>query len=535
MRATTGDLRMRHAREVSTVWVKLFASLGPRGGTRQARVRDTLVHAILSGMVPPNTPVPPTRALAAMLGLSRNTVSLAVQSLIDHGYVIARARSGLYVNPDILESHTRAVVPSLTAAAGVLHWPRRFRSVPSEQRNITKPANWQAFRYPFIYGQFDNSLLPFADWRECEQQSVHLQAMRAWSRDHINSDPELLIEQIQQRLLPARGIWAATDEILVTAGAQMAVYLLSQLLLDRRSTVGIEDPGYPDARNNFALRARSVAALPVDEHGLKLGPELAKCQYVFVTPSHQCPTTVTMPIDRRNKLLEAARTHDIVIFEDDHESELNCSGRPLPALKSLDSEGRVIYIGSLSKTLSHGLRIGYVVGPRELIRELRALRRLVMRHPPANNAHAAARFIAQGYHEAFIRRLNATFRARRTVLLDALAELLPQFAVSPASGGSAVWVQTPRGVDTDDLALAAGSAGILLEPGSVFFADAPKSCRHFRMGYSAIAESQIRDGVSELATLVGSMTRATPRVKDAVGSVRRSSSAGRRVSRRPGH
>ena len=523
---------MRHPREIGMVWGKLFASLEARGSTRQVRVRDTLIHAILSGMVPPNTPVPPTRSLASMLGVSRNTVSLAVQSLVEHGYLIARPRSGLFVNPEILQSHTRAVAPCPMPKGIDLQWPRRFRYSPSAQRNIIKPSNWQDFKYPFIYGQFDNSLLPFADWRECEQQSVHLQAMRAWSRDHINSDAEPLIEQIQQRLLPARGIWAARDEILVTAGAQMAVYLLSQLLLDRRSTVGIEDPGYPDARNNFALRARSVTPLSIDDHGLKLGSDFARCHYVFVTPSHQCPTTVTMPIDRRRKLLQAAHEHDIVIFEDDHESELNFAGRPLPALKSLDTDGRVIYIGSLSKTISHGLRIGFVVGPAELIRELRALRRLLMRHPPTNNAHAAARFIAQGYHEAFIRRLNATFRARRKVLLDALAEFLPDFAVSPAIGGSAVWVRTPAEIDTDQLAAAAASSGILIEPGSVFFAETPKSCRHFRMGYSAIAESMIRDGVSELAKLAQANSRRSP-VSKAFVNVRKPSPTLRRVKHRP--
>ena len=489
---------MRSAREVSTVWARLFTRFASTSGTRQEQVRSTLVHGILAGFVPPDTAVPPSRALAALLGVSRNTVALALQSLVDHGFLVARARSGLFVNPDILESQAGAAAAS-PAAAIALRWARRFRTVASAQRNIVKPADWQSFRYPFIYGQFDNSLLPIADWRECEKQSVHVKAMRAWSRDHISNDPEPLVQQIQQRLLPARGIWAARDEILVTAGAQMAVYLLSQVLLDRRSAVGIEDPGYPDARNTFELRARSVTALPVDEHGLKLGADVLACRYVYVTPSHQCPTTVTMPIERRRELLEAARTHDLVVFEDDHESELNFSGRPLPALKSMDSEGRVIYIGSLSKTLSHGLRIGYLVAPSELIRELRAVRRLVMRHPPANNAHAAARFIAQGYHEAFIRRLNATYRARRHVLLDALSEFLPQHAVSPAIGGSAVWVRTPRGIDTDKLARAAAAASILIEPGSVFFARAPRSCRHFRMGYSAIPEPQIRDGVRQLA------------------------------------
>ena len=492
---------MRIARETSTVWNKLFVHFESSGGTRQAQLRAMVVHGILSGIIPPGMPVPPSRALAKQLGVSRNTVALALQSLLERGFLVSRERSGLYVNPDILKSQA-GVTTSANPAACDLRWARRFRSSPSTQRNIVKPSDWQSFRFPFIYGQFDDSLLPVADWRECEQHSLHVQAMRAWSRDHIDRDPEPLIAQIQQRLLPARGIWAGRDEILVTAGAQMGVYLLSQLLLDRRSVVGIEDPGYPDARNTFTLRARSVTPLPVDEQGLRLGADVAQCRYIYVTPSHQCPTTVTLSGERRRLLLEVARRNDIVIFEDDHESELNFSSRPSPALKSLDSEGRVIYIGSLSKTLSHGLRIGYVVAPAELIRELRALRRLVMRHPASNNAHAAARFIAQGYHDAFIRRLNLTYRARRKALLDALAEYLPQFEVSRSIGGSAVWIRTPRGIDTDLLVREAGSAGVLIEPGSVFFAHAAGPCRHFRMGYSAIAEPLIRDGVRQLARLV---------------------------------
>jgi GntR family transcriptional regulator/MocR family aminotransferase len=236
--------------------------------------------------------------------------------------------------------------------------------------------------------------------------------------------------------------------------------------------------------------------------GLRIGPDLLGCDLAYVTPSHQCPTTVTMPIERRRELLDAAERHDIVLIEDDHESELNFAARPLPALKSLDVRGRVIYMGSLSKTLSHGLRIGYVVAARELIVELRALRRLVMRHPPANNAHAAARFIGQGYHDAYIRRLNAVLRARRRALVDAFAEFLPDCTIAEAVGGSAAWVRAPAGTDADELAARAASAGILIETGSVFYASPSKACRTFRLGYSAIAESAIRDGVRELARLM---------------------------------
>jgi GntR family transcriptional regulator/MocR family aminotransferase len=206
-----------------------------------------------------------------------------------------------------------------------------------------------------------------------------------------------------------------------------------------------------------------------------------------------------MPLARRQELLDLARRHDIVLFEDDHESELNFSGPPLPALKSLDSDGRVIYLGSLSKTLAHGLRLGYIVAAPELITELRALRRLMMRHVPSNTAHIAGLFIAQGHHDAFIRKLNLTYRERRGLLQAALARWLPDFKVSEASGGSGAWVEGPKGLDSAALARAAQERGVLIEPGAVFFARPTfAQQRFFRMGYSAITSERIDAGVYEL-------------------------------------
>jgi GntR family transcriptional regulator/MocR family aminotransferase len=171
----------------------------------------------------------------------------------------------------------------------------------------------------------------------------------------------------------------------------------------------------------------------------------------------------------------------------------------LPALKSLDSDGRVIYLGSLSKTLAHGLRLGYIVAAPELITELRALRRLMMRHVPANTAHIAGLFIAQGHHDAFIRKLNWTYRERRQVLQAALARWLPEFTVSDASGGSGAWVEGPRGLDSLALARAAQELGVLIEPGGVFFARPTAAHqRFFRLGYSAISSESIDAGVFEL-------------------------------------
>jgi GntR family transcriptional regulator/MocR family aminotransferase len=489
---------MRPAQSVTDIWVKLLPRFAGSSATLQGRIKEMMVRSILDGLVPLEAAMPPSRTLAQALGVSRNTVSLALQMLVDKGFLVSRERSGLFVNPDIVLGQAGLGEPDEAAAAD-LGWPARLKTAVGQQRHIAKPAQWQDFDYPFVYGQFDATLMPLADWRACSQQSLLAPAVRQWSQDHVDRDHAGLVSQIQHRLLPARGIVAQRDQILVTAGAQMACYLLAQVLMGKDTTVGMEDPGYPDARNNFALRCGRIVPLAVDEQGLVPSRKLGACDYVYVTPSHQCPTSVTMPLDRRHALLAMARKKNLVLFEDDHESELSFLGKPLPALKSLDSDGRVIYLGSLSKTLAHGLRLGYIVAAPELIAELRALRRLLMRHVPSNNAHIASLFIAQGHHDAFIRKLNVTYRERRRVLLDALARCLPDCTVSEAHGGSGAWVQGPPGLDATALAQAAQARGVLIEPGAVFFArPTAAQNRCFRMGYSAIPSAAIEAGVRAL-------------------------------------
>lgn len=489
---------MRSRQEITDIWVKLFPRFSGSSGTLQGRVREMMVHSILVGLIPSDAAIPPSRALAQALGISRNTVSLALQMLVDKGFLVSRERSGLFVSRDIVLGQASHAVQAASPGA-VLDWASRLTSSLGQQRNINKPANWQDFRYPFVYGQFDASLMPLKDWRDCAQQSLLVPAVKKWSQDFIDRDYDPLVDQILHRLLPARGILARREEILVTAGAQMACYMLATVLLDQDTVVGIEDPGYPDARNNFRLRSGQVRPLPIDADGLMVSRSLGQCAYAYVTPSHQCPTGVTMPLHRRQAILEIARKKNVVLFEDDHESELNFSGRPLPALKSLDADGRVIYLGSLSKTLAHGLRLGFIVGPAELIRELRALRRLILRHVPTNNAHIASLFIAQGHHDAFIRKLNVTYRERRALLMGALGRYLPEYKLSPSLGGSGAWVRGPSGVNATDLAKRCEARGVLIEPGAVFF-NRPSIATQsfFRMGYSAIPGSLIEAGVKEL-------------------------------------
>ena len=492
----------RVARGESAMWVRLFKRFDT-GVTLQARIRDMLTHAVHEGILPPGAAVPSSRFLAVELGVARLTVTRALEHLCDNGLITARARSGHYVSAHAVRA--RATALAIDVKNGVVRspaWESRLKLRPSAHRNISKPRDWQTLPYPFIYGQFDASLFPLAQWRECAVESMHVGAIRSWAPDHIDRDHEPLIEQIQQRLLPARGIWAKREEILVTAGAQHATFLLAQLLVGSRTVIGVEDPGYPDARNNFLLRTAAVRLVPVDDEGLVVGAALARCRYVYVTPSHQCPTTVTMTVARRHTLLQHAHRHDLVVIEDDHESELNFSSHPTAALKSLDTDGRVIYIGSLSKTLAHGLRLGYMVAPAPLIAELRALRRLMLRHPPTNNEHTAALFIAHGFHEVFMRRLNIAYRERAEVLQQALRKHLPQATFSSAGGGSALWVELAAGVDTQQLATRALEEGVMLEPGAVFFGGARPPANTMRLGYSSIEAGQIEPGIARLATLL---------------------------------
>lgn len=479
----------------------------------QGQIREMLVSAILGRQLPPGDPLPSSRKLAKSLGVSRNTVVLAYQGLVDDGYLESRERSGFYVSDDILEGRADEpmpapmAIPDARAAAGPANgegpdWNAIFRVSPSRQSNVEKPTNWLTYPYPFIYGQVDQSLFPIAQWRECSRQALGRKGMDAWTGDALAADDPMLIEQIQTRLLPRRGILAREDEILVTLGAQNALYILAALLVQPETRVAIEDPGYPDLRNIFGLKTDHIQPIPVDAHGLPVDRRLDDADIVFVTPSHQAPTTVTLPRTRRQELLAKANDKDFVFIEDDYEWETNYVSEPTPALKSMDTAGRVIYVGSLSKTLFPGLRLGYLVGPAPLIREARALRRLMLRHAPNNNQRTAALFLALGHHDSLVHKLQKAYRERWKIMGEALAEHLPGWSQSPAFGGTSYWVTGPDGMDAGKLADRALDDGVIIEPGAVTFAGPEIPKNHFRLGFSSIATERIEPGIRLLADVI---------------------------------
>ncbi len=495
-------------RTTAVLWKQLLQRSARDNLSLQGQIREMLVSAILDGQLPADAPVPSSRELAESLGVARNTVVLAYHQLADEGYLVSRQRSGHFVNGAMLAGRVapparKHSAPPHTELVGASpDWQRRLKLHATAQRSIVKPADWQKYPYPFLYGQFDATLFPTADWRECCMKTLSVLDIRDWAPDLIARDDEQLVQQIRTRVLPRRGVWASADEIVVTVGAQHALYLVGDLLMRESTRVGIEEPGYPDARNIFASRTSRIVQLPVDAEGLPVSDALRELDYVYATPSHQCPTGVTMPLARREALLQLADEADFVIVEDDFESENRFDGEPIPALKSLDRSNRVIYVGSLSKSIAPGLRIGYVVAPAKLCAELRALRRLMLRHPSAFIQRAFALFLSLGHYDALLRRLAAAQRERCAIVLDALGRHAPQCEVVPVTGGGSCWVRLPAGIDAGELADRAREHGVLIEPGAVFFGAEPPPREFFRLGYSAIPTSQIEAGIEVLGKVL---------------------------------
>ena len=504
--------RVRSTRDIQ--WARLFSLPDQPALPLQARLRARVVQSILDGHLPSGAALPSSRELSRLLSISRNTVTAVYEQLIDEAFLEARPRSGVFVAPGARPpSAAPSQVPRPTSgpptdlATAPPDWTARTRRSLRDQTTLAKPEHWRRYPYPFVYGGFDPELFPTEDFRECCTRTLARAQLRQWTPDFETDDVPDLVEQIRLRLLPKRGVFALPEEILVTVGAQHAYHLLAEALFDEGTQVGLEEPGHPHARNTFSLQRPVLRPARVDERGIVV-EELPALDYLFVTPSHQSPTTVTLPLDRREALLRWAERVNAVLVEDDYEAEHLVEGTPMPALKSLDRSGRVVYIGSLSKSLSPALRLAYVVAPRALIAELRTLRHAMVRHPSTMLQQIYALFLSMGHHESHARRVNAVARERLEVLADALRRHLPDFRFRLPQGGASVWVTAPTWIDASELALLAQRHGVLIEPGEVFFLRPPYPCRWFRLRLSSIAATHIDEGIQALARAVDELAQA---------------------------
>lgn len=469
----------------------------------QAQIHQKMIEGISLGTFPPGRKLPSSRKLADQLGVARNTVVLVYQLLTDEGYLVSRERSGIYVNEAILDGRVGFEGKTARKADVSSHWRQRIRVSHIAEPPYSAPVNWQQYPHPFIDGQFDRSLYPVKEWREASRLALGVREINDWAGETGDADDPMLIEQIRTRILPRRGIQARSEEILVTVGTQQGLYLLSQLLVDQTVSVAVEDPGYPDLRRMLAQRGAAMVYQPVDDEGMVVDGHLDTCNIVAVTPSHQTPTAVTMSNQRRQALLAKAALHDQIIIEDDFEFESNYLSQPHPAIYSMDTEGRVVYLSCLSKVLAPGLRLGFMVAPPELINEARKLRQLIVRHPPLNNQRTAALFLSLGHYDTFVMHMHRVFQERWTELRKALNfYMVEQFETTRAQGGTACWIKGPDGLDVNYLVKEAARRGILIEPVAHYYASANIDDSSFRMGVTSLPTEKIRAGVAALFELI---------------------------------
>lgn len=472
----------------------------------QSQIRQKLVEGILRGTFPPGTRLPSSRKLAEQLGVARNTAVLAYDQLIEEGFIESRARSGMFVCEGILDGRVGFQGVSPDRLERDQRWKSRIRNTAGDGPDFQWPANWQQHPYPFIDGHFDASLYPTAQWREANRLALGSRVVGEDAATEGNADDPALIEEIRTKMLPRRGISAAPDEILITLGEQNALYLLAMLLVDDSVTVAIEEPGNPKMRQILAQKNTRTIHQPVDEHGMVINTRLDRADLVYVTPSHQVPTAVTMNTQRRRALLKKAGQLDQLIIEDDFEHESNYLGQPHPALRSLDTENRVVYISGLPKVLAPGLRIGFIVAAPELIREARRLRQLVIGRPSLVNQRTAALFLSLGHYDSFMAKLHHEMNQRWLALRDALNHYRPHFTTMPNKGGTVFWVLCPDQYDVKTLARRAAKRGILIEPDTHYYAEGGRSRNCFRMGVTSIPKAQIREGVEKLRGLMWELT-----------------------------
>lgn len=471
-------------------------------GTLQARIQQMVAQGILAGRFRAGERLPSSRKMAQHLGVSRITVTLAYTELVADDYLTSRGRSGYFVSKNAPEPPAFTGNP---ARNDTVDWSRAIAHRFAPSLGMDKPTDWAKYRYQFIYGQADETLFDSTNWRLCALKALGKRDFSAMTADYFDGDDSKLVEFITRQTLPRRGILANPDEILITMGAQNALWLTAQVLLNARRTAVIEDPCYPALRGILEQSRCLLHPIAIDGEGLPPDALPPETDVVYSTPSHHCPTAATMPLARRKALLDRAERDNFLIVEDDYEFEMSFQNAPSPSLKSLDKNGRVIYVGSFSKSLFPGLRLGYLVGPAAFIKEARALRASVLRHPPGHIQRTVSYYLSLGHYDALMRRTSRAYHDRRIVMDMALKAEGLMTAGHGAYGGSSIWLRAPDGIDTTKLAYDLRSAGVLIEPGAPFFSAPNPPTEFFRLAYSSIPAPRIPEGIALIAKAIRDM------------------------------
>ncbi len=481
------------SRAVLPVTEELKSALQARKTPAFIAVSHWLSAEIRRGRLRPGSRLPSSRELGRSLGFNRNTIVAAFAELAAEGWITTRPASGTFVS-DLLP----ALRPRKLAlpASG----PGQEPGFELDEALSVPPAPPPGVRFALWGGVPDLRLVPQAALGRAYRRALVRGGERLLSYDEPAGLPELR-ERIAGLVRESRGIAAGAEQVLVTRGSQMALYLLARALLRPGDRVAVEEVGYGPAWAAFRRAGAELVPLRVDEHGIDVA-ELARqknIRAVYVTPHHQYPTTATLGMGRRIELLELARRERMAVIEDDYDHEFHYDGRPILPLASADSAGVVLYIGTLAKVLAPGLRLGFVVGPTALVRQLTALRAIIDRQGDHVLEAAVAELIEDDELARHTRRMRRVYQARRDAFVSALAR---QFGKSltfrvPA-GGMALWVESERNATA--WCARALERGVHFMSGTTFCeaSAASRFERCARLGFARYGERELEEAVRRL-------------------------------------
>src|SRR5215470_17965995 len=467
------------------------------------QIYDEFRAAILAGRLKAGNKLPPTRELANELGISRNTVMTAYDQLTSEGYIEGRVGSGAWV--------TSALPEEMLQSRPI---PARAPRGSPQRKAISKRGERLVSVLPQVRHQGAGKLLPFRGafpdlasfpfevWTRLLAKYSRNPSHDLFGYAHVAGYPRLR-EAIAAYLRSARAVKCEAEQVIVVPGTQVALELITQMLLDPGDTVLMEDPGYFGVRGVFIRAGARVTPVPVDQEGIRLDvvkKNTDHARMVYVTPSHQFPLGVTLPLSRRLELLEWARGAGAWIVEDDCDGEYRYAGRPLASLQGLDSENRVIYTGTFSKVLFPSLRIGYLVVPPDLEDAFIAGRVMIDLQPATIPQAALADFIEEGHFTRHLRRMRKLYGSRQSLLLEvARAELSGLLEIQQSEAGMHLVGWLPPGVSDMEAARVASKHNVLALPLSAFSLK-PATRGALMLGYTAFDEREIRAGVRRLKT-----------------------------------
>jgi GntR family transcriptional regulator / MocR family aminotransferase len=468
--------------------VELF--LDPEDARSQkVQLYEQLRSAIVEGRLAPGDRLTPSRIVAADLHISRATVTEAYGRLGAEGYIEGRSGGGSRVSAAPRRVRPRSRVATLEPTR------RAAGMAPSSLDPTAEVA------FDFRPGRLDPGLFPVAAWRRCVLRTL---TRAPGNYDDPRGTPELRAA-LASWVARSRGVVAAPEDTVVTSGAGHAIDLVARVLVDPGAAVAVEEPGYPPVVSLLRSQGLRVTGVPVDEHGIVVEAIPPRTRLLYVTPSHQYPLGMVMGRRRRLELLHWATRSGAAIVEDDYDSEFRHTARPLEPLQRLDRDGRVIYVGTFSKSLSPALRVGFLVAPRTLLPALCAARQAVDWCPPPATQQALTHFIADGYLDQHLRRTRRSYAKRHRLMREALDQYLPAgYRQLPAEAGLHFAVTGPADPADPDVAATFRQHGLLMSSLRRTYAFSPPTTG-LLLGYAGLPTGVVVPAVRALSSaLAGS-------------------------------